>query len=167
MLPQLRPYRFVDEIVEFDRNLIVAQYRLREDEFFFPAHFPGRPITPGAILLEAMSQCVTVQSYYLLMEEMGIANARQYRMLVTGAEVEWLEMVVPGRQVVMRSELLAWRMRRIRAHVKMFSTEGLLLAEARISGKSMLWSSGGATDGAPCGKTDQQEKITTHGRSSV
>jgi hypothetical protein len=101
------------------------------------------------------------------MEEMGIANARQYRMLVTGAEVEWLEMVVPGRQVVMRSELLAWRMRRIRAHVKMFSTEGLLLAEARISGKSMLWSSGGATDGAPCGKTDQQEKITTHGRSSV
>jgi 3-hydroxyacyl-[acyl-carrier-protein] dehydratase len=51
LLPQQRPFRFVDEIVEVDEQRIVGRYTFREDEWFYAGHFPGRPITPGVILL--------------------------------------------------------------------------------------------------------------------
>lgn len=140
MMPHGLQFLFLDEILEVDKTHVVARYRFREDEFFYPGHFPERPITPGVILLEAMCQCgMVAQGLYLLAQETSIENASRYRFLFTSSEVEWSEQVSPGTAVIMRSSLLVWRMRRIRARVKMFRESGALVAESVVSGMGVLW----------------------------
>ena len=140
MLPPGLRYRFLDEIREIDETHVVACYRFRHDEFFYPGHFPERAVTPGTILLEAMCQCgVAAQSYYLLAQEMAVEKAREHRILFTGAEVEWFEPTGPGTAITLRSELMAWRRHRIRARVRVLDESNRLVAEARVSGMSVLF----------------------------
>lgn len=139
MMPPGLRFHFLDEIAEIDDSRVVARYRFRPDEYFYQGHFPERGITPGTILLEAMCQCgVTVHSYYLLAREMSIEKARDYRILFTGAKVEWFEQIAPNSLITLRSELLAWRRRRIRSHVQLFDEQNRLAAESEISGYGVL-----------------------------
>lgn len=141
MMPPGLRFHFLDEIAEIDDTHVVARYRFRPKEYFYQGHFPERGITPGTVLLEAMCQCgVTVHSYYLLAREMSIENARDYRILFTGAKVEWFEQIGPGSLITLRSELLAWRRRRIRSHVHLFDEQNRLAAESEISGYGVLLS---------------------------
>ena len=140
MIPCGRQFLFLDEILAVDRTHISARYRFRKDQFFYAGHFPERAVTPGTILLEAMCQCgVTAHSYYFLAHELGVTAARRYRVLFTNSEVEWFELVPPGTCVTIQSELLAWRLRRIRARVKMFSETNSLIAQAILAGTSVSW----------------------------
>jgi len=140
LLPYGEQFLFIDEFLEADRSHVVARYRFREDQFFYPAHFPDCPVTPGVVLLEAMCQCgMVAQGIYLLATETSSANAKKYCFMLTGSEVEWFKQVSPGSIVTMRSELFAWRMRRIRTRVKMFDDTGSLLAEALILGMGVSW----------------------------
>ncbi|MEQ8160444.1 MAG: beta-hydroxyacyl-ACP dehydratase, partial [Smithellaceae bacterium] len=67
LVPQQKPFRFIDEIITLDEDEIVGAYRFREDEFFYRGHFPDRPITPGVILVETMAQIgVVAFGMYLL-----------------------------------------------------------------------------------------------------
>lgn len=139
MLPRGLRFRFLDDIQEIDGTHVVARYRFREDEFFYPGHFPERAVTPGTILLEAMCQCgLAAQSYYLIARETSIEKARDYRILFTGAQVEWFEQTGPGSFITLRSELLAWRRHRIRARVKVFDEQNRLAAESELSGMGVL-----------------------------
>lgn len=140
LLPYGAGFLFVDEFLEADREHTVARYRFRQGEFFYAGHFHDRALTPGVILLEAMCQGgMVAQGLYLLAHETGVENAKNYRFLVTGSEVEWLERVHPGDEIFIRSQLSAWRQRRIRTDVKLFSEKGALLAVAAISGMGVLW----------------------------
>jgi len=56
LLPHRDPFLFVDEIVSFDDEKIVARHVFAETEFFFKGHFPQYPIVPGVILVETMAQ---------------------------------------------------------------------------------------------------------------
>ena len=139
MMPPGLRFHFLDEIQEIDDTHVVARYRFREDEYFYQGHFPERGITPGTILLEAMCQCgVTVHSYYLLARETSIEQARQFRILFTSATVEWFEQIGPNNVITLRSELLAWRRRRIRSRVRVFDEKERLSAESEISGYGVL-----------------------------
>jgi 3-hydroxyacyl-[acyl-carrier-protein] dehydratase len=139
-LPQQRPFRFIDEILEIDDKRVVSCYRFRENEFFYPGHFPDRPVTPGVILLEAMAQGgMVLQSLYLLARELGVEESKRYRTLITGAELECFEPVYPETSVVMHCDLVAWRSRRIRVQVKMRDTKGALVAQSTVSGLAVLW----------------------------
>lgn len=140
LMPHGLRYLFLDEILEVDRTHISARYRFRENEFFYQGHFPDRAVTPGTVLLEAMCQCgITAHSYYLLAMELGIEIARRYRVIFTNAEVEWFELVAPGSCVTIHSELLAWRLRRIQARVKVLSETNTLIAKSILAGTSVSW----------------------------
>lgn len=140
LLPYGPSFLFIDEFLEADRTHTVARYRFRQSEFFYTGHFHDRALTPGVILLEAMCQGgMVAQGLYLLSQEIGVESAGNYRFLVTGSEVEWLEQVRPKEAVFIRSQLSAWRQRRIRTDVKLFSETGTLIAAAAISGMGVLW----------------------------
>jgi 3-hydroxyacyl-[acyl-carrier-protein] dehydratase len=157
LLPYGTRFLFVDEFLEVDERHTVARYRFRQDEFFYAGHFDDRAITPGVILLEAMCQGgMVAQGLYLLAQDVGIENTKKYRFLVTGSEVEWLEQVCPGDTVIVRSQLSAWRQRRIRTDVKLFCERNTLLAVAKISGMGVLWPVD-ALPGGPETRTHRKE----------
>jgi 3-hydroxyacyl-[acyl-carrier-protein] dehydratase len=56
LLPHREPFLFVDEIVQADKEKIVAKRVFTEKEFFFRGHFPDYPVVPGVILVETMAQ---------------------------------------------------------------------------------------------------------------
>ena len=56
LLPHREPFLFVTEIIEANKEKIAARHVFSENEFFFKGHFPGYPVVPGVVLIEAMAQ---------------------------------------------------------------------------------------------------------------
>lgn len=135
LMPQQSPFRFVDRILEINESHVITEYTFRRDEYFYKGHFPDLPITPGVILLEAMAQCaVVLQGLYLLAKQFSLEDARHSRALFTDSKVEWRAVLPPGEKVIVRSQLLAWRARRIRAAAVMCKESGTEVASADLAG---------------------------------
>ena len=56
LVPQQRPFRFLDRLLELTEETAVGEYTFRPDESFYAGHFPGNPVVPGVILVEACAQ---------------------------------------------------------------------------------------------------------------
>lgn len=135
LLPQQRPFRFVDEILEVDEQRIAGKYTFRHDESFYAGHFPGRPITPGVILLESMCQVgVVALGIYLFALEHPPDEVRNWTTLFVEAETEFFKSVRPGETVTIRGERLLWRRHKLRARIEMFAADGTLVAQTTASG---------------------------------
>lgn len=134
-IPQQDPFRFIDEIVEVDDEHIVAAYRFREDHDFYRGHFPGRPITPGVILIEAMAQAsVVAHGLYLLAKEKGMDEVSRTLSVFTDANVEFAGMVPPGARVVTTGKKLFFRRMKFRSDVRMHLEDGTLVCSGQLSG---------------------------------
>lgn len=101
VLPHRYPFLLVDRILELDDRRVVGIKNFTADEWFFMGHFPGHPIVPGVLLIEAMGQ---VGGFLLLSRVpdrerklvyfMGIDNARFRRPVRPGDTVRFeLELV--------------------------------------------------------------------------
>ena len=132
-MPHRPPFRFIDEILELDDEHIVAAYRFPADADFYRGHFPGNPVTPGVLLLEAMAQAgVVAHGIYLVGRE---APGRPPLLtLSTDATVEFSGMVRPGQRVLIRGRKLVFRRRLLRSAVEMALEDGTVVCSGTLSG---------------------------------
>ena len=134
-VPQRAPFRFIDEILELDDEHIVAAYRFRADADFYRGHFPGHPVTPGALLIEAMAQAgVVALGIYLIARETSLDEAARGVSLFTDAAVEFSAGVAPGERVVIAGRKVFFRRRKLRAEVEMRREDRTLVASGTLSG---------------------------------
>jgi 3-hydroxyacyl-[acyl-carrier-protein] dehydratase len=100
LLPHRPPFRFIDAVDAFVPGAsITARYRVTGDEAFLAGHFPGNPIFPGVIQLEASAQAGAIA---LLADE----RYRGKLPLFGGVEkVRWRRLVQPGDEITMEVAL--------------------------------------------------------------
>src|SRR5512146_3479436 len=104
IIPHREPFLFLDEIVELEPgNRVVARTRVRGDEWFFPGHFPGRPIMPGVIMVEALAQAGAVAA--LSLEE----NRGKLALFAGIDDIRFKRVVEPGDELTLACELEAAR----------------------------------------------------------
>lgn len=101
-LPHRHPFLFVSKVIEVTPGrYAIAEYQVPDDHYAFQGHFPGKPIFPGALLLEAMAQTG------------GIAlNAveKGRLMLLAGVDkARFKRPVVPGDLLVIRAKVVEVR----------------------------------------------------------
>ena len=135
MVPQQRPFRFIDEITELDDEHIVSTYTFRPDEFFYEGHFPGNPVTPGVILLETLAQTgVVAFGIYQASKIMPKQDILKLLTLFTEANVEFSGMVRPGDHITVHAKKLYFRRLKIKAEVELILDDGTVACSGSIAG---------------------------------
>ena len=135
LLPQQEPLRFVDEILEVDDDPHRGGCRVRPDADFYRGHFPGNPITPGVLLIEAMAQTgVVALGIYLVARERGVEDVRRVLTVFTDVSAEFSGVVRPGDTVTIRARKVFFRRMKLRAEVEMRVADGSLVATATVAG---------------------------------
>jgi 3-hydroxyacyl-[acyl-carrier-protein] dehydratase len=140
-VPHEHPFRFIDDILELDDDHIVGTYRFREDEYFYKGHFPGQPITPGVILIEAMAQTgVVAFGLYLHMRQTHttLDDAKKLTTLFTLAEgVEFTGVVLPGERVIVKGHKVYFRMGSLKMKVSMERENGETVSFGILAGRGV------------------------------
>ncbi len=127
-LPHRYPFLMLDRIQEFEpRRRIVALKNVSVNEPFFTGHFPGRPIMPGVLVLEALAQAGALM---ILFEQ---ADPETKLIYFTGVDdARSRRAVVPGDQLRLEVEVQAWRSNAGRMRGRAL-VEGKLAAEGTLS----------------------------------
>jgi UDP-3-O-[3-hydroxymyristoyl] N-acetylglucosamine deacetylase/3-hydroxyacyl-[acyl-carrier-protein] dehydratase len=99
ILPHRYPFLMVDRVMKMEGNFITAVKNVTINEPFFQGHFPGHPIMPGVLQLEAMAQVAGI----LMMKRPD--NAGRLAYFMSADAVKWRKPVVPGDVLVIEVEL--------------------------------------------------------------
>src|SRR5271169_6221064 len=105
ILPHRYPFLMVDRILEMERlKYIVGVKNVTINESHFQGHFPGKPVMPGVLIIEAMAQ---TGGLLLLLEIPDRENKLLYFVAADGARFR--RPVVPGDQLRIEIKVLSWR----------------------------------------------------------
>ena len=127
-IPHRYPFILVDRILEMEpRKRVIGLKNVTMNEPFFQGHFPGTPIMPGVLILEAMAQTSGVLAISSL--ERGEEGALMYFMGLD--QVKFRKMVVPGDQLIMELEVLKQRAK-IMKLAGVAKVDGQVAAEAQL-----------------------------------
>lgn len=137
LLPYKSSFRFVEEIAYVDTDGVVGHYTLRPESFFYADHFPGNPITPGAILTEIMAQIgLVVLGIFLITEGTAPASDQTNSIfpLLSSANVEFFKMALPGQKLTVTSKKEYFRFDKLKCRVEMHDAAGERVAKGTFAG---------------------------------
>ena len=129
-LPHRYPMLLVDRVERLERDVsITAIKAVSMNEGFFQGHFPGRPIMPGVLIVEALAQAAGI----LAVESLGLADSGKlvYFMAIEGAKFR--APVEPGCLLTLDVELRPEARRRCASSPAARSVDGKLAAEASFT----------------------------------
>jgi len=106
MLPHRYPFLLVDRVLQLiPDDKIVALKNVTINEPFFQGHFPGKPVMPGVLIIEAMAQAGGILAYMTAPPEKR--NRLIYFMGMD--KVRFRQMVIPGDQIIFEAKILKFR----------------------------------------------------------
>ncbi len=131
MLPHRYPFLMVDRVAKIEGNHIIGIKNVTINESYFQGHFPGHPVMPGVLQLEAMAQVAGI--VMLKTAE----NAGKIAYFMSAEDVKWRKPVHPGDVLVIEVELTKMR-GKIGKAKGMCKVRGEVVSEAAVT--FMLWS---------------------------
>lgn len=128
ILPHRYPFLLIDRVVEVaPKERIVAIKNVTVNEPFFAGHFPGYPIMPGVLIVEAIAQAGGA----LLLTE--IHDRADKLMVFTGIErAKFRKPVIPGDQLRLEVEVIVWRQSAVKMRGHAY-VDGKLACEATVT----------------------------------
>ena len=127
ILPHRYPMLLVDRILEIEPGKrVVGLKNVSANEQFFQGHFPGAPVMPGVLIVEAMAQCCAV----LALREI---DDRERKLFLFGGidKARFRRPVVPGDQLRLECTILQRRSNTIRMR-GVATVDGVVVAEAEM-----------------------------------
>lgn len=103
-LPHRDPFLFIDNVISIEEgNNIHASMNIKNDDVFLEGHFPGNPIVPGVILIEAMGQASGILGF----KTMGKTPEEGSIYVIAGVDkARFRQRVLPGENVDIFSKVL-------------------------------------------------------------
>jgi 3-hydroxyacyl-[acyl-carrier-protein] dehydratase len=137
-LPHRYPFLMVDRVLELGNNRVLTLKNVSIDEPFFNGHFPGRPVMPGVLVVEAMAQSGALLALGIM--NTGTINAERKSaerpaalFMLTGIDrLRLRRPVVPGDQLRMEVRLLKHHRPLWKMHAEA-RVDGALVAETELS----------------------------------
>jgi 3-hydroxyacyl-[acyl-carrier-protein] dehydratase len=127
-LPHRYPFLLIDRIVEFERaKRVVAIKNVTMNESYFQGHFPGAPLMPGVLIIEAMAQAGAV----LMLSEMEDRHSKLA--VFTGIDgAKFRRSVTPGDQIRIEVDVVSFRSRAGKMEGKAY-VDGKLACQATLT----------------------------------
>jgi len=100
ILPHRQPFLLIDEVTELEPGKrVVATRQVHADDWWFPGHFPARPVMPGVLIVEAMAQTGAVA---VLVEE---ENRGKFAFFAGIDDCRFKRVVSPGDTLTLSCEI--------------------------------------------------------------
>ena len=128
-LPHRFPFLLIDRVLELEEGKrIVAVKNVAINEPFFQGHFPGNPVMPGVMILEALAQAAAILSFRNLHRE----NTKELLYYFVGIDnARFKKPVIPGDQLILNVSMLR-QVRGIGKFAAHATVDGVLVTEAEL-----------------------------------